>query len=78
MQADVFREAIDRDPQLAKAVLGTLAEQFRRMVRQTKNLKLRSAAERVGCYCSSCRSGRARRTAASCPNEKHVIASEHA
>lgn len=50
VQADAFREAVDRDPRLAKAVLGTLAEQFRRMVRQTKNLKLRSAAERVGCY----------------------------
>ncbi|ACB24582.1 transcriptional regulator, Crp/Fnr family [Methylobacterium radiotolerans JCM 2831] len=76
VQADVFREAIDRDPQLAKAVLGTLAEQFRRMVRQTKNLKLRSAAERVGCYLLVLSERQGTPDRALLPYEKHVIASE--
>ena len=42
--ADVFRRAMLREPVLAQEVIGSLAGQFRRLVRQIKNLKLRSAA----------------------------------
>lgn len=76
VQADAFREAVDRDSRIAKAVLGTLAEQFRRMVRQTKNLKLRSAAERVGCYLLVLSERQGTPDRALLPYEKHVIASE--
>ncbi|MGH1571714.1 cyclic nucleotide-binding domain-containing protein [Methylobacterium sp. P31] len=76
VQADAFREAVDQDPHLAKAVLGTLAEQFRRMVRQTKNLKLRSAAERVGCYLLVLSERQGTPDRALLPYEKHMIASE--
>ncbi|MEL6061452.1 MULTISPECIES: cyclic nucleotide-binding domain-containing protein [unclassified Methylobacterium] len=76
VQADPFRDAIDRDPHLARSVLGTLAEQFRRMVRQTKNLKLRSAAERVGCYLLVLSERQGTPGRALLPYEKHVIASE--
>lgn len=76
VQADAFREAVDQDPRLAKAVLGTLAEQFRRMVRQTKNLKLRSAAERVGCYLLVLSERQGTPDRALLPYEKHMIASE--
>jgi CRP/FNR family transcriptional activator FtrB len=76
VQADAFRAAIDRDPPLAKVVLGTLGEQFRRMVRQAKNLKLRSAAERVGCYLLVLSERQGTPDRAVLPYEKHMIASE--
>lgn len=76
VQADAFREAIDHDPQFAKDVLGTLAEQFRRMVRQTKNLKLRSASERVGRYLLDLSRRQGTPDRVLLPYEKHVIASE--
>jgi len=61
---------------LAQAVIGSLAGQFRRLVRQIKNLKLRTASERVGCYllALSRRQGTPHR--AVLPYEKSLIASE--
>lgn len=50
VSAETFRQAMATDHALSRAVLGCLAAQFRRQVRATKNLRLRSAEERVGCY----------------------------
>jgi CRP/FNR family transcriptional activator FtrB len=50
IQAEAFREAIVTDHALCLAVLACQAAQFRRQVKLVKNLKLRSAEERVGCY----------------------------
>jgi CRP/FNR family transcriptional regulator, transcriptional activator FtrB len=50
IQAEVFRETIASDHALCLAVLGCQAAQFRRQIKLAKNLKLRSAEERVGCY----------------------------
>jgi CRP/FNR family transcriptional activator FtrB len=50
IQAEVFREAIATDHALCLAVLGCQAAQFRRQIKLAKNLKLRSAEDRVGCY----------------------------
>ncbi|MDR3517653.1 MAG: helix-turn-helix domain-containing protein [Azospirillaceae bacterium] len=50
IRAETFRQMMASDPALCRAVLGCLAAQFRRQVRVAKNLKLRSAEERVGCY----------------------------
>lgn len=50
IRGDSFRAAVLNDPALAQVVIGSLAGQFRRMVRQIKNLKLRPATQRVGCY----------------------------
>jgi CRP/FNR family transcriptional activator FtrB len=50
IQAAAFREAIVTDHALCLAVLGCQAAQFRRQIKLAKNLKLRSAEERVGCY----------------------------
>jgi CRP/FNR family transcriptional regulator, transcriptional activator FtrB len=74
--ADAFRRAVRQEPVLAQAVIGSLAGQFRRLVRQIKNLKLRTASERVGCYllALSRRQGTPRR--AVLPYEKNLIASE--
>jgi len=76
IHAAAFREAVEQDPILAHAVIGSLARQFRRMVRQVKNLKLRSSVERVGCYilALSARQGAPQR--AVLPYEKNLIASE--
>lgn len=74
--AAVFRAAVASDAALARQVIGSLAGQFRRMVRQIKNLKLRTASERVGCYILAL----ARRQRASdrvvLPYGKGLIASE--
>jgi len=75
-QADIFRAAVAADPALAQAMIVSLARQFRRMVRQIKNLKLRSSTERVGCYvlALSVRQGASGRV--TLPYEKTLIASE--
>lgn len=76
IHADVFRSAVSNDPALAHIVILSLAGQFRRMVRQIKNLKLRSTQMRVGCYilAQSVRQGTPH--SARLPFEKHLIASE--
>jgi len=76
IRAGVFRQAVQTEPQLAQAVIASLAGQFRRLVRQVKNLKLRTAAERTGCYlvALSRRQGTPHR--AVLPYEKNLIASE--
>jgi CRP/FNR family transcriptional activator FtrB len=76
IQAEAFRTAVAVDPQLAQAVLIGLAEQFRRMVRQIKNLKLRSATQRVGCYVLALSARQGTLDQAVFPYEKHLIASE--
>lgn len=73
--ATAFRAALEAEPALARAMIASLAEQFRRMVRQIKSLKLRSAAQRVACYVLAL----ARRQGSDTvrlPYEKNLIASE--
>lgn len=48
--ASALRTEIARSPALALAMMASLARQFRMMVRQIKNLKLRTSTQRVGCY----------------------------
>ena len=76
IRASTFREAVASDPALAQVVITDLAKQFRRMVRQIKNLKLRSAIQRVGSYILdlSARQGATDRVQLLC--EKNLIASE--
>lgn len=50
VHADTFRDAVATDHALCLAVLACQAAQFRRQVKLAKNLKLRSAEDRVGCY----------------------------
>lgn len=50
IQAEAFRDAVATDHALCLAVLACQAAQFRRQVKLAKNLKLRPAEERVGCY----------------------------
>ncbi|UDL92709.1 helix-turn-helix domain-containing protein [Mesorhizobium sp. PAMC28654] len=76
IHAAAFRAAVEADPSLAHAVIGSLAQQFRRMVRQIKNLKLRTATQRVGCYLLALSQRQHTPDKAVLPFEKMLIASE--
>jgi len=76
IRATAFRAAVEADPLLAHAVIGSLAAQFRRMVRQIKSLKLRTATERVGCYLLALSKRQGTPDRAVLPFEKTLIASE--
>ena len=76
IHAGVFRRAVLREPLLAQEVIGSLAGQFRRLVRQIKNLKLRTGTERVGCYLLALSQRQGTPHRAILPYEKNLIASE--
>jgi CRP/FNR family transcriptional regulator, transcriptional activator FtrB len=76
IQGDIFRVAVESDSALSREVMNGLAGQFRRMVRQVKNLKLRTATERVGCYVLALSKRQGTPDRAELPYEKNLIASE--
>ena len=76
IHAATFRSAVAEDTVLARAVIDSLARQFRRMVRQVKSLKLRTAPERVGCYLLALARSQGNPERAVLPYEKNLIASE--
>lgn len=75
IEAGAFRAAVAAEPALAEAVIASLSGQFRRMVRQIKNLKLRTANQRVGCYVLELARRQGSETVV-LPYEKRLIASE--
>ena len=76
IHAASLRGAVLQDPVLAQHMIMSLAGQFRRMVRQIKNLKLRTASERVGCYILALSRSQSGRHEVILPYEKNLIASE--
>ena len=76
IHAAAFRAAVAGDADLARQVIGSLAGQFRRMVRQVKTLKLRPALERVGCHILALSAQQGTPDRAVLPYEKKLIASE--
>lgn len=76
IEAEEFRAAVDAEPALAKAVTASLAVQFRRMVRQIKNLKLRTSTERVASYILAASRAQKNAEQVVLPYEKNLIASE--
>ena len=76
VQADSFREAVTTDHAFCLAVLACQAAQFRRRVKQVKNVRLRSAEERVGCYLLRLAEGVPPGMPVRLPMEKRLIASE--
>lgn len=76
VQADAFREAVVTDHALCLAVLACQAAQFRRQIKLAKNIRLRSAEERVGCYLLRLAESVAPGAPARLPLEKRLIASE--
>lgn len=75
IEAQAFRDAVATFPALGQAVIASLSGQFRRMVRQIKNLKLRTANQRVGCYVLTLADRNGSDTV-TLPYEKGLIASE--
>jgi CRP/FNR family transcriptional activator FtrB len=75
LEADAFCAAVAVVHALCLAVLACQAAQFRRQVRNAKNLKLRSAEERVGRYLLSLLDATGTRQAR-LPLEKRLIASQ--
>lgn len=49
-EAPALRGLLEQEPALALAMMRAEARDFRAMVRQVRDLKLRSAAQRLGCY----------------------------
>ena len=76
IHADAFRNTVVRESLLAQEVIVSLAGQFRRLVRQIKNLKLRTATERVGCYLLALSKRQRTPHRAILPYGKSLIASE--
>jgi CRP/FNR family transcriptional activator FtrB len=76
IHAETFRAAVAADQSLAHVVIGSLAQQFRRMVCQIKNLKLRSSTQRVGCYILALSRRQGTPDRAVFPYEKNLIATE--
>lgn len=74
IQSEAFREAVATDHALCLAVLGCQAAQFRRQIKLAKNLKLRSAEERVGCYLLRLVQEAAPNASVRLPMEKRLIA----
>jgi CRP/FNR family transcriptional activator FtrB len=50
MQAPAMRALTRTEPALALSILSTVSHDYRSMVRQVRDLKLRSAAQRLGCF----------------------------
>lgn len=76
IHADAFRAAVASDHALCLAVLACQAAQFRRQLKLAKNLKLRSAEERVGCYLLNLMAGSGTPTVIHLPIEKRRIAGQ--
>jgi CRP/FNR family transcriptional activator FtrB len=76
IQAEAFRQAVASDQALCLAVLACQAAQFRRQIKHAKNLQLRSAEERVGCYLLRLGEDATPGEAIRLPFEKRLIASQ--
>jgi CRP/FNR family transcriptional regulator, transcriptional activator FtrB len=75
IQAEAFRQAVASNHALCLAVLACQAAQFRRQIKHAKNLQLRSAEERVGCYLLRLTEDAADGQPVRLPLEKRLIAS---
>lgn len=76
IEAGAFRAAVEEEPALAQLMIASLAGQFRRMVRQIKNLKLRSSTQRVASYIRALARTQERQDRVVLPYEKNLIASD--
>lgn len=76
IDGQLFCEAATREPRLAWEIQISLSRQFRRLLRQVKNLKLRDTRERVGCYLLALAAQQRTPSLAILPYEKSLIATE--
>ncbi len=50
IEAEALRDLVERTPELALTLLGSLSRDFRNLVRQIRDLKVRTTAQRLGGY----------------------------
>lgn len=50
IRAEQLLDLVEQEASLASTLLHSVSREFRRMVRQVRDLKLRTAAQRLGCY----------------------------
>jgi CRP/FNR family transcriptional activator FtrB len=74
LPAPALRETIARDPQLSLAMLASLSRQYRSMVKQVKDLKLRTSTQRLGCYLLALAEENGSNGAVELPHDKRLIA----
>ena len=75
LEAANLRRCVAEDPALAGTMLGLMAGQHRRMVRQVMDLKLRTATQRLGCFLLRLIDATGNGPAASLPFAKATLAS---
>jgi len=69
-----LRQLIASESGLALSMLASLSMQYRKMVRQIKDLKLRSAAQRLGCFLLALASERGGESKLVLPYDKQLLA----
>jgi CRP/FNR family transcriptional activator FtrB len=74
LPAPVMRETVAHDPQLALAMLASISRQYRSMVRQVKDLKLRTSTQRLGCYLLALSEENGSNGSVELPHDKRLIA----
>jgi CRP/FNR family transcriptional regulator, transcriptional activator FtrB len=68
-------DLVEHEVQLANTLLRSVSREFRTMVRQVRDLKLRTAAQRLGCYLlARVKDGEARRADFRLPFDKGLLA----
>lgn len=72
--ASEFRAHLRAEPDLAIAMLAAVSRHFRALVREVKDLKLKSSAQRLGQYMLNLVEGRQGRVTVRLPHPKSVIA----
>jgi len=75
LPAPTLRRQIIERPQLALTMLASLAGQFRAMVRQVKDMKLRTTTERLAAYLLRLHGARPPGTPVALPVSKRILAS---
>jgi CRP/FNR family transcriptional activator FtrB len=74
LEAAPFRQMLRDEPDLAIAMLAALSRHFRGLVREVKNLKLKSSAQRLGLYLLGIGEARSGPVTLRLPHQKGVIA----
>lgn len=71
-----LRRLVLSEPALADGMLQVLARHYRRMVRQNKDLKLRSSTQRLGCHLLTLAAHQKSTSRVTLPYEKRTLAAE--
>ncbi|HLI13958.1 MAG TPA: cyclic nucleotide-binding domain-containing protein [Alphaproteobacteria bacterium] len=74
LPAPRLREQLARDVRLSLCMLGSLSRQYRDMLRQVKDLKLRTSTQRLGCYLMALAEGNGANGSVELPHDKRLIA----